>query len=132
MMRCRFARLISSSRAGQVRPASNQAAAARELVHFAGEYSSAVNREDRLLAVHDADQLDAAVQYNENAVLGVALIEDDFARGYTPLLAERDQPRNLRLVQLWEHPLCELRHFPPLRLSQTPQDNIPAKRLGSS
>ena len=59
------------------------------MAHFAGELPDAVHRKDAFLAVGHAHQFDASVQYNENAVLGVALVEDDFPGGHLPLFAER-------------------------------------------
>lgn len=94
-----------------MRPASYQAAAARELIHFAGEHAGAVNHKNRLFAVHYAGKLDAAVQYNEYAMLRIAQVEDDLTRGHAPFLAQRDQARNLRGVQLREHRIGRFHRF---------------------
>ena len=70
-------------------------------------FPCAVDHEHGLLAVHHADQFDAAGQHDENAMLGIALIEDDFTGREVLLLAQRHQPRNLRLIQFWKHPFGE-------------------------
>ena len=90
-------------RARFARPASHQAAPARELRHFAGEHPAAKHGDDSFPSARNSDEFDAAFQNDEDAVMRVSPLEKDFARPRLPLLAECRNPRHLRVIQLGEH-----------------------------
>ena len=81
------------------------------MAHFTREHPRPVHRQHAFLAVRHAHQFDASFQYDENAVLGIALIENDFPGGHLALFTERHQTGNLRLVQFREHPFREFDDF---------------------
>ena len=66
---------------------SPTAAATRKVAHFTGKGSAAEHPDDGFLDVRDIDDLNAAGEHNEHAVLGVALIEENFAGPRVALLA---------------------------------------------
>ncbi len=84
-------------------PASDQTAPARELVHFAGKHPAAEHTEDGPISGRTANDLDAAVEDEKDAVMLVALIEKDFTGPRAPLVPERRQAPDLRIIQRWEH-----------------------------
>src|SRR5271169_4676729 len=83
-------------------PASDQAASSRELIHLAGKHP-ARQHPDYALVAGNTDDLDAALQHDENTMSRVAQIEQDGACVRQALLPEGRESRNLRVVQRGEH-----------------------------
>ena len=82
-----------------MRAASHQAAASRELIHFARESPALQNGEDRFTAVRNTHYFEAAADYDEHAVRLVAAIVNHIAGRRVPAHAERLQPLHLIVGQ---------------------------------
>src|SRR5579862_2934557 len=82
--------------------AADQAASSGELIDFAREHPADKDPGGAFLA-GNADDFDAAVQHDEDAVAGVTPIKQDRARFGLALLPELLEVRDLRIVQLGKH-----------------------------